>query len=133
MSRVNTILSNTTEDLSSLPGYGLHYTGEQEFYAFYVNLGAGAPAPFVSGTNLILESRKAFLASPAAAILGNATTQFNGSVLSCLGSTEVTGRTTGSTPSETGIDRNVLRRSILEPRAARKRCLWSSRRGTGRG
>ena len=103
MGRVNTILSNTTEELTHLPGYGLRYTGEQEFYAFYVNLGSNAPAPFAAGTNLILESRKAFLASPASAILANATTQFSGSKLSCLGNANVTSRTTNSTPSETGI------------------------------
>lgn len=103
MSRVNTILSNTTEELASFSGYGLRYTGEQEFYAFYVNLGSSAPAPFVSGVNLILESRKAYLASPASAILANASTQFNGSTLSCLGNAEVTDRTANSTPSETGV------------------------------
>ncbi len=90
---------------TDLSGYGLRGTGEQEFYAFYVNLGSGAPAPFTSGVNLILESRKAFLASPAAGILENTTTQqqFNESKLACLWNSQVTSRTTNSTPSETGI------------------------------
>ena len=103
MDRVNSILSNTTEELTQLPGYGLRYTGEQEFYAFYVNLGSTAPAPFVTGTNLILESRRAFLASPASAIMANVTHQLSRSRLSCLGNATVTSRTTNSTPSETGI------------------------------
>lgn len=102
MNRVNTILVNTTEELTNLSGYGLRYTGEQEFYAFYVNLLVPSH-PFVAGTNLILESRKAFLASPAAAILENATTEFAGSKLACLGNAVVTSRATNSSPSQTGI------------------------------
>jgi hypothetical protein len=65
MTREPVVLVNNTGEVNRLPGYGLRYVGEQQFYAFYLNVYAGASGtPFQSGENVVLESRASFLASP---------------------------------------------------------------------
>jgi PKD domain-containing protein len=89
------ILVNGTEELESLPGYGYRFTGEQQFYAFYVTLGTNASSPFVPGLNVILESRKAFLQSPLGKAVESGTTN------SCFGNANITSRNT--TSAESGV------------------------------
>lgn len=62
--QAHVVLVNDTGELSSLPGYGPRYEGEQRYYAFSINQGA-AEGPFVAGLNIILESRHSYLNSPA--------------------------------------------------------------------
>ena len=65
MTREPVLLVNNSGEVNSLPGYGLRYEGEQQFYAFYLNVYAGASGtPFQSGENVVLESRASFFASP---------------------------------------------------------------------
>ena len=65
MNRQPVMLVNNTGEVENLPGYGLRYNGEQQFYAFYLNVYSGASGtPFQNGENVVLESRASFLASP---------------------------------------------------------------------
>ncbi len=65
MDREPVVLVNNSGEIANLPGYGLRYNGEQQFYAFYLNVYSGASGTaFQSGENVVLESRTSFLASP---------------------------------------------------------------------
>jgi hypothetical protein len=96
LSRAPTILFNTSEELGNISGYGLRYTGENQFYAIYVNASSSSWAPFRQGLNTILESRKAFLASPLNGQLVNQSED-----QTCFGTSQVTTR--GNSSSEAGI------------------------------
>lgn len=101
LSRMPTILDNSSGELRNLPGYGPRYYGEQRFYSMYVNVGSitpGSYGPFQPGMNAILESRTAFLESPFSSWLNSNSLSAHG--LSCLGSTNFTTRADNS--SQTG-------------------------------
>ena len=92
---------NLSGEVENLSGYGYRYTGEQQFYSFYVNLpnGPSAPTrsdPFQGGVNLVLESRSAFLNSTLGSTL-NGTSPLPGSLTSCFGSSaQITTQDSGS-------------------------------------
>lgn len=65
LQRLPVVLVNLSSEVKSIPGYGFRYVGEQRFYSFDLNMGSSPAAPFQSGTNVILESRTAFLNSSA--------------------------------------------------------------------
>ena len=62
--RVNAILVAQQNETTQVPGYGLRYHGEDQFYVFNLNIASGASGPFVNGFNTIIESRASFLHSP---------------------------------------------------------------------
>lgn len=99
LQRLPVVLVNKTGELENLPGYGYRYIGEQRFYSFDLNLGGSnpgqsspsIPAPFVQGTNIILESREAALNSSL-----NGTLQAGGSGLAGLPNCGVLGTSVGN-------------------------------------
>lgn len=102
LTRAPVILVNASSDVENLTGYGYRYTGEQQLYAFNLNLGSDLPSKadpwiFQPGLNVILESRAAFLNSTA-----NSTGLSDIEALPCLGNANVTTRS-GTNASETGI------------------------------
>ena len=99
--RAPLVLMNLSGEVENLAGYGYRYTGEQQFYSFYVNLpnGPSAPTqsdPFQSGVNLVLESRSAFLNSTLGSTL-NGSNGLPPSITNCFGSSaQITTQNAGS-------------------------------------
>ena len=102
LQRAPLVLMNLSGEVENLSGYGYRYTGEQQFYSFYMNLpnGPSAPTksdPFQSGVNLVLESRSAFLNSTLGSTL-NGTSPLPGNLTNCFGSSaQITTQNPGST------------------------------------
>ena len=94
-------LMNLSGEVENLSGYGYRYTGEQQFYSFYVNLpnGPSAPTksdPFQGGVNLVLESRSSFLNSTLGSTL-NGSHGLPPSITNCFGSSaQITTQNPGS-------------------------------------
>lgn len=87
-----------------LPGYGLHYVGEQQFYAFYLSVtgsSSGPQDPFQPGgsqgaLNVILISRASYLTTNLSANLSaNTLNQSLPALAGCLGPSQITTRDSG--------------------------------------
>ena len=69
MQRAPTVLVNNSGEVENLAGYGPRWIGEQQFYAFYLNINGTAPkyphSPFATGSspvlNTLLISRASYL------------------------------------------------------------------------
>lgn len=95
-----TILVNSTNETPRIPGYGYFYKGEQDFFAFELNVYggvAGGSDPFQNGMNVILIPRTDLFASP----FNNTITGGHVPSNACYGNATVTSR--GSSPSTQGV------------------------------
>lgn len=61
LGRMPVTLVNSTGEIQQLPGYGDRWSGDQHFYAFYINVNdSGTGTSLHPGQNLVLVSRTAF-------------------------------------------------------------------------
>jgi hypothetical protein len=103
MPRAPVIFVGSTGETTMLPGYGLHYTGEQQFYGFYLavtgsNSGPNDPFQASSGgaLNVIVLSRATYLQTNLSANLSaNTLSQKLPVLASCIGNSQVTTRNPG--------------------------------------
>ncbi len=104
--RAPTVLVANQGETTLLPGYGLHYAGEQQFYAFYIDVtgsSSGPKDPFQTDPtnpngvlNVVLLSRATYLETNLSTNLStNNLTAHLPSLASCMGSSDVTARNPG--------------------------------------
>ena len=104
--RAPTVLVANQGETTLLPGYGLHYAGEQQFYAFYIDVtgsSSGSKDPFQTDPtnpngvlNVVLLSRATYLETNLSTNLStNNLTAHVPALASCLGSSDVTARNPG--------------------------------------
>ena len=104
--RAPTVLVANQGETTLLPGYGIHYNGEQQFYAFYIDVtgsSSGSKDPFQTDPtnpngvlNVVLLSRATYLETNLSTNLStNNLTAHLPALASCLGSSNVTARNPG--------------------------------------
>lgn len=113
LQRAQGVLVNNSGELTSLAGYGPRWSGEQQFYAFYLNINGTVSSsyphnPFQSGTssnpilNTLLISRASYLSTNFSAALNRGNLQTNMShVFWCLNGAQMSVR--GGYTSQLGI------------------------------
>ena len=101
LQRSPAVLVNNSGELTTLAGYGPRWAGEQQFYAFYLNINGSASqyphSPFATGSspvlNTLLISRTSYLSTNFSAALNRGNLQTNMShVFWCLNGAQMSVR-----------------------------------------
>jgi hypothetical protein len=107
--RAPVVFINNTGETTTLPGYGLRYSGEQQFYAFYLNINGTVSNkyprnPFASGTSASNPDLNVLMISSSSYLATNFSTNLSAGTLAsrlphvfyCLGGATITTRAGGS-------------------------------------